>query len=60
MVGDTPAADIAGANRLAMRSILIQGRRRPDLSGAGARPDAIAADLFAVAGTLEQWIAGAR
>ncbi len=58
MVGDTPAADIVGANRLAMRSILIPGMRPHGPSAAGARPDAVGADLFAVAGTLEQWIAG--
>lgn len=60
MVGDTPTADIVGANRLDMRSILIQGMRPPDPSGTGARPAAIAADLFAVAGTIEQWISGPR
>lgn len=55
MVGDTPAADIAGANRLGMRGILISAGPR-DPSRTSPRPDAVAADLFAVAATIDQWI----
>lgn len=57
MVGDTPAADIAGAKRLEMRSVLITGIRPSDPAGSGARPDAVVADLFAAIRTIEDWIA---
>ncbi len=60
MVGDTPPADIAGANWLGMRSILLPGTRPLDPSGKGPRPDAVAADLFSAASTIEQWISSAR
>ena len=54
MVGDSPSADIAGANGLGMRSILIAGNRPPEAPA--PRPDAIAQDLTQAGDLLEQWI----
>lgn len=45
-VGDTPSADVAGANGVGMRSVLIvePGRRMPELSGV-ERPDHVVQTL---------------
>lgn len=57
MVGDSPAADIAGASALGMRSILLTathpagGPAVPD----APRPDAVAATLAEVAEIVESW-----
>lgn len=56
MVGDTPSADIAGANRMGMRSILIApGTASGASADADPKPGAVAADLAEVRRLLEQW-----
>jgi len=61
MVGDTPSADIAGANRLRMRSILIAPNASSDPSGeAASRPHAVAVGLTEVRQVLEQWTVSSR
>lgn len=57
MVGDTPSADIAGAVRIGMRSILLAGERRSYRSDeTDARPKEIARDLADVRTILARWI----
>ncbi len=60
VVGDSPAADIAGARGLGMRSILLTVVHGPDapLVLGPAGPDAIAATLAEVATILEGWQEG--
>ncbi len=61
MVGDTPSADVAGASRLGMRSILLAAGREGGAPGeTGQRPDEIAPDLDAVRRILAQWIIAPR
>jgi putative hydrolase of the HAD superfamily len=59
MVGDSPAADVAGAAALGMRSILLTAAPEPGPGPAAAldsvRPDAIAATLLDAAGIIEDW-----
>jgi FMN phosphatase YigB (HAD superfamily) len=61
MVGDTPSADVVGANRMGMRSLLISrtSSTDPDLGDEG-RPDAVAAGLVEAARFVEQWVASTR
>ncbi len=57
MVGDTPAADIAGAARIGMRSILLAEKRGARGTAEGnARPEEVARDLADVRTILAQWI----
>lgn len=61
MVGDTPSADIAGANRMGMRSILIApGTASGPPGDTGPVPDAVAASLAEVRRLLEQWTVTSR
>lgn len=58
MVGDTVEADIVGAYRLGMRSILLTAERRSDepLEVEGIRADATAATLAEVEFILDEWL----
>lgn len=59
IVGDTVDADIAGARRLGMRSILVTGEHAPgdpSLSDI-VRPDGVAIDLSTVETILAAWMA---
>jgi FMN phosphatase YigB (HAD superfamily) len=60
MVGDTPAADIAGASWLGLRSILLAEGDDGTAGEAGPRPDKIAPDLGTVRRILAQWITAPR
>lgn len=61
MVGDTPSADIAGANGMSMRSILIvRGRPSSTSADADPTPAAVAADLDDVRRLLESWAVTSR
>lgn len=57
MVGDSLAADIAGAAALGMRSILFTAAHGPGAPVAleSVRPDAVAATLAEVASIIERW-----
>jgi phospholysine phosphohistidine inorganic pyrophosphate phosphatase len=57
MVGDDIDADIAGAQGLGMRTVLVRtGKFRPDaVEGSGIVPDAILSSV----GELPDWIARA-
>lgn len=57
MVGDSLAADIAGAAQLGMRSILLTAVHEPGaaVSLDSIRPDAVAATLVEVADIIEGW-----
>jgi FMN phosphatase YigB (HAD superfamily) len=57
MVGDTPSADIAGAVRIGMRSILLAEERGPQRTAeTGARPEEVARDLADVHTILARWM----
>jgi FMN phosphatase YigB (HAD superfamily) len=57
MVGDTPSADIVGAVRISMRSILLAEERGPQrIDETDARPEEVAHDLAEVRAILAQWI----
>ena len=57
MVGDTPSADIAGAVRIGMRSILLAPERGPQgTDEADTRPEELARDLADVRTILARWI----
>jgi FMN phosphatase YigB (HAD superfamily) len=57
MVGDTPSADIAGAIRIGMRSILLAEERGPQrIAETGARPEEVACGLADVRTILARWI----
>ena len=57
MVGDTPAADIAGAVRIGMRSILLAEERGPYRTDeTDALPEEMARDLAEVRTILARWI----
>jgi FMN phosphatase YigB (HAD superfamily) len=57
MVGDTPSADIAGAIRIGMRSILLAEERGPQrIAETGARPEEVARGLADVRTILARWI----
>jgi FMN hydrolase / 5-amino-6-(5-phospho-D-ribitylamino)uracil phosphatase len=59
MVGDTPSADIGGAVRIGMRSILLAPDRGPHrIDETDARPEDVARDLAGVRTILAQWING--
>lgn len=61
MVGDTPSADVVGAKRLGMRSLLVSGTPSSDPTlGDEGRPDAVTANLTDAARIVEQWIASSR
>lgn len=57
MVGDSLAADIAGAAQLGMRSILLTAVHEPGapVSLDSIRPDAVAATLVEVADIIDVW-----
>jgi HAD superfamily hydrolase (TIGR01509 family) len=58
MVGDTPAADIAGAVRIGMRSILLAPEQEPQRADkTDARPAIAARDLADVRTILARWTA---
>jgi len=61
MVGDTLAADIAGAQAVGMRAILLTAVHPPGAptSLASARPDAVAATPREVGEIIERWREGA-
>ena len=56
MIGDDVEADIAGAQRLGMRTVLVRtGKFRPDVVEAGpVRPDAIVSSIRHVPDWLER------
>ena len=57
MVGDTPSADVAGAVRVSMRSILLAEGREPHRTDeTDARPEEVARDLADVHSILARWI----
>ncbi|HEX4840943.1 MAG TPA: HAD family hydrolase, partial [bacterium] len=57
MVGDSRAADIAGAVRLGMRSILLAEERGPHRTDeTDARPEEVGRNLADVRTILAQWI----
>ena len=57
MVGDTPSADVAGAVRVGMRSILLAEERGPQRTdNADTRPEEVARDLADVRTILARWI----
>ncbi|HEY3247062.1 MAG TPA: HAD family hydrolase [bacterium] len=60
MVGDTLAADIAGARALGMRCILVTGEHAPDepMPTDALRPDGVAIDLPAVGVILDALMSG--
>jgi len=57
MVGDSLAADIAGAAALGMRTILLTAAHGPGVAVAleSVRPDAVAATLAEAASVIEGW-----
>jgi FMN phosphatase YigB (HAD superfamily) len=57
MVGDTPSADIVGAVRIGMRSILLAEERGPQRTAeTGPRPEEVARDLADVHTILARWM----
>jgi len=56
MVGDTPSADVVGAQRMGMRSILLVTSQPPSPGDAEVRPDAVASALSGVRQILEDWL----
>ncbi len=58
MVGDTVEADIVGAQRMGLRTILLTAERRADepVEVEGVRADMIAATLAEVGFILEDWL----
>ena len=57
MVGDDIEADIAGAQRFGLRTVLVRtGKFRPDaVEASGVRPDGIISSISALPDWLEQW-----